>query len=127
HLFSYTTLVRSRGRRPCSTRCCDTRRAGCACPSTASATLVQLVKLLQAVQRDAIVYRVEASRQVAHLLRPSASPDHPGVLPNLRLEPPHHALDELGKAERSEEHTSELQSRENLVCRLLLEKKKRNN
>src|SRR5690606_40691641 len=28
---------------------------------------------------------------------------------------------------RSEEHTSELQSRENLVCRLLLEKKKTNN
>src|SRR5690606_39668779 len=28
---------------------------------------------------------------------------------------------------RSEEHTSELQSRENLVCRLLLEKKKRKN
>src|SRR5690606_40919394 len=27
-------------------------------------------------------------------------------------------------AQRSEEHTSELQSRENLVCRLLLEKKK---
>src|SRR5436309_11403095 len=27
---------------------------------------------------------------------------------------------------RSEEHTSELQSRENLVCRLLLEKKKQN-
>src|SRR5690606_40366855 len=27
-------------------------------------------------------------------------------------------------APRSEEHTSELQSRENLVCRLLLEKKK---
>src|SRR5690606_1089264 len=30
----------------------------------------------------------------------------------------------LDKNERSEEHTSELQSRENLVCRLLLEKKK---
>src|SRR5690606_41784317 len=29
-----------------------------------------------------------------------------------------------GKKKRSEEHTSELQSRENLVCRLLLEKKK---
>src|SRR5436309_7575236 len=27
--------------------------------------------------------------------------------------------------DRSEEHTSELQSRENLVCRLLLEKKKK--
>src|SRR5690606_39788909 len=33
-----------------------------------------------------------------------------------------HVLD--GRARRSEEHTSELQSRENLVCRLLLEKKK---
>src|SRR5690606_40066909 len=31
------------------------------------------------------------------------------------------------EAERSEEHTSELQSRENLVCRLLLEKKKKKN
>src|SRR5690606_42085112 len=31
----------------------------------------------------------------------------------------------LGVVKRSEEHTSELQSRENLVCRLLLEKKKR--
>src|SRR5690606_33158085 len=30
-----------------------------------------------------------------------------------------------GDAARSEEHTSELQSRENLVCRLLLEKKKK--
>src|SRR5690606_41947320 len=29
-----------------------------------------------------------------------------------------------GPGARSEEHTSELQSRENLVCRLLLEKKK---
>src|SRR2546427_9330185 len=30
------------------------------------------------------------------------------------------------RAGRSEEHTSELQSQSNLVCRLLLEKKKRN-
>src|SRR5690606_39561720 len=30
-----------------------------------------------------------------------------------------------GTIHRSEEHTSELQSRENLVCRLLLEKKKK--
>src|SRR5690606_41626745 len=29
----------------------------------------------------------------------------------------------LPRSDRSEEHTSELQSRENLVCRLLLEKK----
>src|SRR5690606_22352689 len=32
-----------------------------------------------------------------------------------------------GLESRSEEHTSELQSRENLVCRLLLEKKKTDN
>src|SRR5690606_40015798 len=32
--------------------------------------------------------------------------------------------DQFIKGKRSEEHTSELQSRENLVCRLLLEKKK---
>src|SRR5690606_40870285 len=32
---------------------------------------------------------------------------------------------ESAKGYRSEEHTSELQSRENLVCRLLLEKKKK--
>src|SRR2546422_6180641 len=31
----------------------------------------------------------------------------------------------LGRRERSEEHTSELQSRLHLVCRLLLEKKKK--
>src|SRR3712207_8008142 len=30
-----------------------------------------------------------------------------------------------GRAKRSEEHTSELQSRQYLVCRLLLEKKKK--
>src|SRR5690606_26799960 len=37
-----------------------------------------------------------------------------GALRGGQVQPPH----------RSEEHTSELQSRENLVCRLLLEKKK---
>src|SRR3712207_8673837 len=39
--------------------------------------------------------------------------------PGLRLEPAVHP------PPRSEEHTSELQSRQYLVCRLLLEKKKR--
>src|SRR5690606_41044641 len=34
-------------------------------------------------------------------------------------------LDTRPTSDRSEEHTSELQSRENLVCRLLLEKKKK--
>src|SRR2546427_8275596 len=45
---------------------------------------------------------------------------------HLRRRPPatRHALPGH-RAERSEEHTSELQSQSNLVCRLLLEKKKK--
>src|SRR3712207_8382229 len=37
-----------------------------------------------------------------------------------------HRGDVAARGERSEEHTSELQSRQYLVCRLLLEKKKQN-
>src|SRR5690349_24159232 len=37
------------------------------------------------------------------------------------------ALVESATLERSEEHTSELQTRRDLVCRLLLEKKKKKN
>src|SRR3712207_8323141 len=36
-----------------------------------------------------------------------------------------HEQDRTGHGHRSEEHTSELQSRQYLVCRLLLEKKKK--
>src|SRR2546430_2918057 len=41
-----------------------------------------------------------------------------------RFLPMHYDIDTLvaGKAERSEEHKSELQSQSNLVCRLLLDK-----
>src|SRR5437870_7794835 len=42
----------------------------------------------------------------------------------IALEKGRHAPDEL-RLDRSEEHTSELQSRGHLVCRLLLEKKKK--
>src|SRR5436309_6736374 len=49
----------------------------------------------------------------AGLLRNATSKNEPLVV--LRIK---------SQAGRSEEHTSELQSRENLVCRLLLEKKK---
>src|SRR5207302_5584621 len=43
----------------------------------------------------------------------------------LTVNPGESAVADLTLALRSEEHTSELQSRENLVCRLLLEKKKK--
>src|SRR5207302_5565971 len=61
--------------------------------------------------------------------------DIPIFAPLAALDMHHHALTvdvadfqvgQLGAPDRSEEHTSELQSRENLVCRLLLEKKKKN-
>src|SRR2546427_5702359 len=46
-----------------------------------------------------------------------------GVGPHARPLPEGKETD-AGVGERSEEHTSELQSQSNLVCRLLLEKKK---
>src|SRR5688572_31912191 len=52
----------------------------------------------------------------------------PGVGPSLRIPTPIHAGVSAAQrtcAGRSEEHTSELQSQSNLVCRLLLEKKKK--
>src|SRR3712207_9527985 len=48
--------------------------------------------------------------------RPRRAPDGVGARPPGR---------EAGRLRRSEEHTSELQSRQYLVCRLLLEKKNR--
>src|SRR2546429_5898164 len=44
---------------------------------------------------------------------------------SLRLDPAQARLRDRRGARRSEEHTSELQSRLHLVCRLLLEKKKK--
>src|SRR5258708_18980576 len=45
--------------------------------------------------------------------------------PDRALLPGHLARPGRGKLRRSEEHTSELQSPDHLVCRLLLEKKKK--
>src|SRR2546430_1936560 len=45
--------------------------------------------------------------------------------PPLEGDPEHLSQQVLGLSRRSEEHTSELQSQSNLVCRLLLEKKKK--
>src|SRR5436309_15449897 len=58
--------------------------------------------------RDAIAGKHAYSRYTWNLVGPDAC-----ATPSPSLTP------------RSEEHTSELQSRENLVCRLLLEKKKK--
>src|SRR3712207_7173062 len=66
---------------------------------------------------------------------PEQAPDEPclalhrgevrgGVAPREREPGDEVVEDELVQDDRSEEHTSELQSRQYLVCRLLLEKKK---
>src|SRR5688572_32052323 len=55
--------------------------------------------------------------------RPSADPARGHGRRHPRMAPEH----PRSRARRSEEHTSELQSQSNLVCRLLLEKKKTHN
>src|SRR2546430_8696654 len=51
-------------------------------------------------------------------------PGTPGLRARGRLQVVNEPLHDATFDERSEEHTSELQSQSNLVCRLLLEKKK---
>src|SRR2546427_9009411 len=70
----------------------------------------------------------------SHGLRRSTPPGHARVNPaSLGLRPWLYSAANRPKARpgnalrRSEEHTSELQSQSNLVCRLLLEKKKKKN
>src|SRR2546430_12703287 len=56
----------------------------------------------------------------------SGDGDAPEIIAAIPPPPPLRPFDEPAEAEeRSEEHTSELQSQSNLVCRLLLEKKKK--
>src|SRR2546427_8332699 len=53
-------------------------------------------------------------------------PHHPRRKPaQLQSKDVRHSRVAADRGERSEEHTSELQSQSNLVCRLLLEKKKK--
>src|SRR2546427_2626730 len=61
-----------------------------------------------------------ARPRVAHFGGPAAArADRHHLRQHLRVQPVRHA------ERRSEEHTSELQSQSNIVCRLLLEKKNR--
>src|SRR5437899_5814222 len=76
--------------------------------------------------------QLEAVRDARHVVAAACPPDH--IERTRRAEIAHERLDILGvnrprrqcllARERSEEHTSELQSLRHLVCRLLLEKKK---
>src|SRR3989449_4365627 len=72
----------------------------------------------------ALVFR-EGARQIWGGDMRRILPPVTGSTPLLGMTYPNYRLFLLG-ASRSEEHTSELQSRLHLVCRLLLEKKNRN-
>src|SRR5690606_40542988 len=67
-------------------------------------------------------------RSQQQLARPVLGAQHLGDAERIAQanldQPPPQILAEVSHQLRSEEHTSALQSRENLVCRLLLEKKK---
>src|SRR3712207_8409417 len=55
---------------------------------------------------------------------PAVLADHAYPVAHPEPDGPGRELQRVRRGERSEEHTSELQSRQYLVCRLLLEKKK---
>src|SRR5690606_41198497 len=93
-LFPYTTLFRS----DCLAKDPDSRPA-------ADEALMRLLGHVPAAPRHPLP--PQTAGQPASQASPPQNP------------PPHGSLSQS----RSEEHTSELQSRENLVCRLLLEKK----
>src|SRR5690606_42131044 len=63
----------------------------------------------------------------SRLRRPLGNPRRHRPRPSSRAPPCGRTHPRPVRRSRSEEHTSELQSRENLVCRLLLEKKNEEN
>src|SRR5215510_7348510 len=75
--------------------------------------------LRRAIERTIAFGRLQHPGQHRHVAHAAEGGD------GLREHEGHGAVDDALVGERSEEHTSELQSRGHLVCRLLLEKKKK--
>src|SRR5690349_24188137 len=82
-------------------------------------TLFRSVRFAERAGRDGALARGHAPREGEGCAAREAPPPLPHALPGARPEGQRRA------PARSEEHTSELQSRRDLVCRLLLEKKKK--
>src|SRR5690606_41532267 len=101
-------------------RCCARRRSPPRSPRFPYTTLFRSVLAVAALDAGEAVTPpapvaiepIEVAEQ-AKAVAPVPFTRPPGLTRKVAATPP-----------RSEEHTSELQSRENLVCRLLLEKKK---
>src|SRR3712207_7616869 len=71
------------------------------------------------------LFRSEVTVLEAARILPKDDPELVGLLRQRLLEEGVAIREQAKIARRSEEHTSELQSRQYLVCRLLLEKKKK--
>src|SRR5439155_7291990 len=103
--------TRSPGASPLTT---STRPLASSAPSVTARTTVRPFSHTSTYPASAI-----AARGIATMRRRSAPSRTATLAPGRKSEPA------AGSDFRSEEHTSELQSRGHLVCRLLLEKKKR--
>src|SRR2546422_7850592 len=87
-------------------------------------TLFPYTTLFRSVREDGDVRRDQRALGERGVVRRRERPsDHHDVESDKQSE----RHEDRGQKPRSEEHTSELQSRLHLVCRLLLEKKKKNN
>src|SRR3712207_8046015 len=87
-------------------------------------TEIYTLSLHDALPISAGPARARAARPRRARLPPARLVPAPGPRPGLLQRPRAQHGELVGDAARSEEHTSELQSRQYLVCRLLLEKKK---
>src|SRR5260221_2324556 len=84
-------------------------------------TLFRSLSRRMAGERPAAIERVRAAQPLDHALRGAEFERFPG------LDVWRYHLQCRRSGPRSEEHTSELQSHSDLVCRLLLEKNNKNN
>src|SRR5690606_41926691 len=116
-LFPYTTLFRSRPRVHRGDALLDELEVG-----EGALELVARAGPLRGLVGGLLGAAGDAGRERAAAVVEAGEGDLeplPFLVQEVRLR---HA--DVRESDRSEEHTSELQSRENLVCRLLLEKKK---
>src|SRR2546427_1712246 len=91
----------------------------------AIASLAQRLDAQVVTHLGAAMRRTRQCEERFFRLHAEEEPPRPMVEPRVRAAVERHELGTARRITRSEEHTSELQSQSNLVCRLLLEKKKK--
>src|SRR3712207_8413876 len=87
-------------------------------------TLFPYTTLFRSMKRLSKAYRDQQRRHRSQVRAARVASGEPWAVPGVQVAPGAVLTDADYEALRSEEHTSELQSRQYLVCRLLLEKKK---